>query len=602
MRQIVYVILCFFAIAAIAQKGGLPLADEYYDAGEYEKAITFYVNFTDNVTNATKVYDKYLHCLTQLKKYEEAEKFHKKMIKWDNNPKYLINLAQFYHTIGKPKEEKKLLDKIIDDCKKYPETSEAATTELNKKKYYTYSKIIYQNLRKIQKNDYLYTYEMAEIYKNEGNTSLMIQELLRHFVVHINDKETIKANWQQFITTDAEFDALEKIIIEKIQDEPTAFHYADLLIWIYIQQKKFQLAFIQSKAYDKVLRLQGNKIMETGMIVMENKKYDLAAEIFEYISKEYTNTPNYPVARKLKIEARENIIKSTYPIDKRTLQNLANDYKKYILEMGKTPTSLEAMRNLALLYAFYLDAKDSAQTLMEDIIQQPWADRQLADRCKLELGDIYILKNEPWEATLVYAQVEKSQKETPLGHEAKLRGAKLDYYKGEFELAKESADVLKLATSREIANDAVDLSLFIQVNTGTDEDSTHEALREYASVELLLFQNKYGEALARLDSMLLRYKNHSIIDEIYYLKAKTYYKTTQYTQAVACLEIIDSIYKSDIYGDDGSFLKARIYEENLNDIEKAKELYNKFLLDYPASIYTAEARKRYRALRGDNLN
>jgi len=32
------------------------------------------------------------------------------------------------------------------------------------------------------------------------------------------------------------------------------------------------------------------------------------------------------------------------------------------------------------------------------------------------------------------------------------------------------------------------------------------------------------------------------------------------------------------------------------------ELYKSLLIDYPGSIYTVEARKRYRKLRGDKVN
>src|SRR5690606_8145510 len=95
-------------------------------------------------------------------------------------------------------------------------------------------------------------------------------------------------------------------------------------------------------------------------------------------------------------------------------------------------------------------------------------DKGFIDRCKLDMGDIYLLKGEPWEATLLYSQVEKSQKEELLGYEAKLRNARLHYYKGDFELSKDVLDILKQATSREIANDAGALSLLIMDNTGLD--------------------------------------------------------------------------------------------------------------------------------------
>ena len=45
-----------------------------------------------------------------------------------------------------------------------------------------------------------------------------------------------------------------------------------------------------------------------------------------------------------------------------------------------------------------------------------------------------------------------------------------------------------------------------------------------------------------------------------------------------------------------------MYDNKLQDIEKAMMLYEKILLEHSSSIYIAESRKRYRELRGDNLN
>ena len=67
--------------------------------------------------------------------------------------------------------------------------------------------------------------------------------------------------------------------------------------------------------------------------------------------------------------------------------------------------------------------------------------------CKLEYADIMLLSGKVWTAILYYSQVEKSFKENPLGHEAKLRRAKIAYYQGDFEWAQAQLDVLKASTS-----------------------------------------------------------------------------------------------------------------------------------------------------------
>ena len=65
--------------------------------------------------------------------------------------------------------------------------------------------------------------------------------------------------------------------------------------------------------------------------------------------------------------------------------------------------------------------------MLNEVLQLSRYDDKLKARAKLDLGDIYLLKGEPWESTLLYSQVEKDMKEDPLGHEAKLRNAKLSY-------------------------------------------------------------------------------------------------------------------------------------------------------------------------------
>ncbi|HEX3384829.1 MAG TPA: tetratricopeptide repeat protein [Mucilaginibacter sp.] len=42
-----------------------------------------------------------------------------------------------------------------------------------------------------------------------------------------------------------------------------------------------------------------------------------------------------------------------------------------------------------------------------------------------------------------------------------------------------------------------------------------------------------------------------------------------------------------------------MYENKLNDKERAKAYYQKIITDYPDSLYINEARKRFRLLRGD---
>ena len=161
-------------------------------------------------------------------------------------------------------------------------------------------------------------------------------------------------------------------------------------------------------------------------------------------------------------------------------------------------------------------------------------------------------------------------------------------------------DILKLATSREIANDALDLSILIKNNTVFD--TTDVVMQSYANVELMIFQNQKREAIQAMDSMLLAYEGHSITDEVLLLKAQTLRELGDFQEAISALKIINEKYYYDILGDDALFLTGVILEENLNQPEEAMKAYTDLLTKFKGSIYVAEARSRFRELRGDFNN
>jgi TolA-binding protein len=342
--------------------------------------------------------------------------------------------------------------------------------------------------------------------------------------------------------------------------------------------------------------------MEVARVALDNEDYENAAKIYRYVIREFSKTPNYLLARLGLIRTREARIKKTYPVKTDSVKTLIADYKNFIRQYPDNGNALEAARNEALLFANYIDQKDSAVQILNKLIANPRTSLYLKSKAKLDLGDIYLLKGEPWESTLLYSQVEKTQKENPVGYEAKLKNAKLSYYKADFRLAQEHLDILKEATTREIANDALDLSMRIKENIAFD--STGAALKEYASIELLLYQNKDQEALQRIGKLKQEIaaktvSNQGILDDVYWLEANIRMQRGEFENALALLQKIMDEYPDDILADDAYFLIGDIYDQQLKNKEKAMEIYREFLNKYPGSVFAAEARKRYRTLRGD---
>ena len=574
------------------------LANEYYAQGEFEKAKSLYDNLSKNYRNIPLIHNNYFFLLMELQAFGEAQRYLDKLIKrFPENLYYRMDQGLLLFNKKEETKADRFFKNIVDQIRYDSYQTRIAADYFINKQLTNYAILVFKEGRRALGNPYAYSLEMANIYRIMSEKDLMVEEYLNYVSQNPSNINYVKNTLQNLLAKPEELQSLEMLLYDKIQKNPDSEIYSELLIWVNLQQKNFMGAFFQARAIDKRLNLEGSRSLNIGLIALDNNDYSNAIKIFSYIIKEYPGTGNYIRAKMYLISSYEKRVRNTYPVDEREIRNLIQDYNLFIKELGINRNTLEALRNKALLHAFYLNEKDSAIQILNDIVATPRAGANIKAKSKLDLGDIYLLTGEPWESTLLYSQVEKAQKETQLGYEAKLRNAKLSYYKGDFILAQEHLDILKEATTREISNDAMALSILIRDNVALD--STEEALRSYASIELMLYQNKVDSALHSISAMKEAYADHSLTDELLWLEADIFMKKGEFIPAISLLEKIVKEYDYDILSDDAYFRIGEIYDRQLGNVESAMEVYRDFLTKYPGSVYVAEARKRFRELRGD---
>ena len=589
------------AIAQDTEK--IALAQEYDDKGETEKARALYDELVKKKKNIPIIHNRYVHLLLNTGKVKEAQEYMKKVLKlYPDNMLYQLDAGVVEKQLGDDAAADQYFNKVIADTQNDPFQVRIVAGHLIKNELLEQAIDAYQIGRKASKDQNLYALELANVYLRLNEKDQMVNEYLAYANEDPSRISYVKNILQNVLTEEEDLESLSALLLDRIQESPDNPLYSELLIWVNLQQKDFYGAFMQARAIDRRNKTEGDWVMQVAGIALENRDYKNALKMYEYVIEKYPRTMNYIMARRYKIKAREELVKNQFPIDQEEITKLIADYQTFVDESAQSVVTaneavLEAMRSQALLYAFYKGNMTSAIEILQKVAESPRASPELQAMVKLDMGDIYVLLNEPWESTLLYSQVEKANKEELVGYEAKLRNAKLSYYKGDFELAQSHLDVLKEATTREIANDAMSLSLLIQNNTALDTTST--AMKSYADAELLLFQNKPTEALAKLDSMLQIYEGHDLSDEIYWLEAKVNNRLGNFEQTIKKLEKIRELYPKDILGDDALFMMGTVYEEQLEDETKAMEIYTQFLKDYPGSIYVADVRKRFRNLRGD---
>ena len=580
------------------------LADEYFKNGEFEKAAAEYGKqirkSEENGGAAWQTIYRYVVSLKKSKKADEAERQLKKWARVENNLKTyaLLLMGSSAQEVGDTLSAKKQFGQVYDLAKNDPMKIARVAELFDELNASDWAIQAYQRGQQITGDPTYRAEELARLYRAKNDTKRWI-EIMLPLAQKPDQRERVQGMYQSLINTKEET-VLERVLYEQVQKEPESVTNNDMLTWFYIQKQKFGRALQQEKAMDKRLRLSGANVFELAGLAMTNREYKTAISAYEYIIQAYPQGTFYPYARRMIINAREEQVKNTYPIEKTEIRKLIHDYQRVLSDVGVTPKTLDALRNSANLYANYLDEKDSALVMLEKAIMMGKSNPQFVDKCKLDKGDVYLLKSEPWESTLLYAQVEKSQKDDLMGYEAKLKNAKLHYYRGDFTLAKSVLDVLKMATTREIANDAEQLSMLILDNTGLD--STEAAMRDYAAIDLLLFQNKLDEATDQVNVMLKKYEKHTLADELIWLQSKIYVRQGKIDEAIINLKVIVDKYPLDILGDDALNEMAKLTDERKKNPAEALKLYQQFLTTYPGSLFAADARKRLRQLRGDMVN
>lgn len=595
--KVIFLLLLGFHFCSAQE---LELAYTYYRQGEYDKAADIYKKLSEDKKTAGLIHNDYVAVLFKLRDYDTAEKFIKSQIsRYGSTVSYRADLAEVYENSGRKDLALREFDKLIDESA----GSEMKVLELmnffyRNQKLEHLVKLILKD-REVTRNPYKLDTWLARTYNLLNMKDKMIEEVLSYGRRNGNP-DYVKATIQDAFVTEEEIKFIETLLFSKIQNEPNETFYSEILIWWFAQKGDFSRAFIQTRSLDKRLNQGGSKMFELAYQSYMSRDYKNSARMYQYIMDEYPDGDLYPYARTWMIKSKEEVVKNTYPIENESIIDLINQYERLISDLGNNIKTAEAMRNMALLQAFYLHDYTSAISTLETAIRSVSNNPRFRDQCKLDMGDIYILRDEPWESTLLYMQVEKSQKEDNLGEIARLKNAKLQYYTGQFALSKDILDILKKATSKEISNDAMQLSLLIEDNTGLD--TSEAAMARFSKVDLLIFQNKYEESILLLDTLYKAYHAHSLADEILWLRANTLLKVNRIEEAVSDLNTIVEKYATDILADDALFLLAKVTEENLKDKTRAMELYRKILTDFPGSIFNAQARVRFRELRGDYVN
>lgn len=596
------------------------LAMQYYKDKEYDKAVELFEKIHAKKPDSY-IYYYYYYALLELERYDEAEKMLKKQVRaYPNVQRYKVDLGYVYERAG----DNAKAEKIYQECLKNMPAKETSVNELYNaymsRGKYEYAADAILKGRKMLNNEQLLSKSLISLYKILHQNDKIVDEIIA-LVKTDNEKyqKDVEAAIQDLLLDDEDNEQYMSIrtALQKFsQKSPNNILCIKELYWISQLHKDYEEALVLAKSLDKRLKVEGVFTYELATVAAENRDYNTAIEALNYIIKQGEDAHNYVQAKMKILDVKYMQLIATSPVKMVDAVNLEQDFKKALDENGLHSGTMDWIRKYAHLLAFYVNKPQEAM----DVLNQAMAatrDNKEKNQYKIDLADVQLYTGEIWDASLNYSQVDKDMPNDVLGNEAKFKNAKLSFYIGEFAWAKSQLDVLAAATTKLIANDAIYTSMLISDNLEeeeeVDEDDTtaaglfshsegNLALKMYAKAEFLIFQNKDDEALKALDSVMILSPFGSLVDDALYQKALILIKQKNYLEAEKLLKRVVEDFGDQLLADDALFQLAELYEYYLKDVNQAMEYYQKILKDHSDSLYVVQARARYRALRGDNLN
>ncbi len=588
MKKITLIISFLFTSIAFSQD---QLAQNYFDKGDFEKAIISYEELLKNQPSNSNYFIKYIECLQQTKQLDKSEKVILDRIEKYKQGNLLVELGYNFRLKKDEVKAKKYFDFAIDKIKKVPSEVYGIANCFEKKIILDYALLAYQTAS-LTDSKMNFNYQMALLHGQIGNTDLMIETFLSESFTNPNMLLSIQNQLSRFIAEDTQElfkPQLKKALLLRSQQSQDVF-WNQYLSWYFVQQKEFGKAFIQEKSIYKRNPESFANIVNLAQLSVEENDRETANEIYSFILENTLDQglkikANYFI-QKLKIEKATEI---DHLIISQDLENLVKQF-------GVSPYSLALQKLQAHFTAFNLNNPEAGKEILKTALNLPLNQYQIAD-IKMEMADILLFQERFNQATIIYTQIEDDLKNDSVGHDASLKIAKTSYFQTDFVWASKQLKALKSASTQLIANDAIDL--FLLINDNTVADSTQTALKKFAHADFLLYQNKPKDALAEYQKILKEHKDQEIEPVTLFRIGKIQETRGDYISALLNYQMIIDGFKECIYVDEANYFAAEIYNLQIKDVEKAKKHYEEIIFKHEDSIYFTDARRKYRAIRGD---
>jgi tetratricopeptide (TPR) repeat protein len=572
-------------------------AQQFEMQGEFEEALALYKEIYRIQPDNPNYFFKVRLMLENLKQYKEWITCIDDGLK--RRPKDISLVgerARALYLMGEESEAKKTLDSIIAED---PQSED-----------------VYRIVMQIQQILRDYDGATATLLlgrKNLKNTKIFASELGNLYQIRQEYKSAVLEYLNLASTNPAYFPIAEQMIynfpsdsdvIADITDALEQFtpdsknnvNFCSLLSGFYTRNCQYQKAFESYILLDSLSRTNGGYVMSYADQVYYSGAYYFAIAGYRYVIEHF---PMSPILGNAQFGlARSYEAASETAQDENSQSLLAQAIAEYtdISRIYKeTPWEFEAFYRIGSIKFRRQFDIDGAITAYETVRTRS-PQTMIRWESVIALGDCYRAQGNLEKSVSYYSEVETAPGQfEPLKQKARFNLLRNTYYSGDFSTIQQKLNsfLVQISTSSELCNDILAFALFLDQNITQD----NEPLKQYAHSELLIEQHKLSEAEAFLRQTAAKNPDHPIADDVLYKIAEILKDMGRYSESIETYTALLQRYPSSLLGERALIAIGTLYEGPLHQSDAAIKEYEKFLQQYPNSIFIDMVRNQIRKLK-----
>jgi tetratricopeptide (TPR) repeat protein len=581
------------------------LAENLERAGQYEEALKLFEELYLSEISNTQYFNALHRVYLQLKNYAASiDLLEKRIIEKPDDISLHGMLGSTYYIMGNEEKAYEVWDKALLQTPNNPMMYRIIANYAVERRAFEKAIELYEHGKELSDDKVIFAYDLAQLFTLTMQFGKAADEYCT-----ILDKEPMQRQVveQRILSYSSKPDALEATIpvVEDWSDKSN-LSLSYLLARLLTEAKKFEEAFEVYRDLDEEQSNLGKDLFTFAELLSREKNYLMAGRVYGEIIDLYPNSPLIPLAKLGYAKSIEATLLEDYraslPLWKPYFHNIEYDtenvddvltaFKEVVEIYANTEAAFEALLQIGLINFYmqndFLKASENFKIVITDGINS-----KSAGDAYIELGNIALLNNNLDEAELYFSKIiEKTNSNNHLHNLAKFKLARVHLYKQNFAEANNLLSAILYNLKDNNANDAIELSLIL--NTTINDSSN---LAHFAEAEFLAQQEKFNEAASKYS---LIYKNPQafVLHSITKLRqAEMILANDDYEEAIKLFESIAEEGEKNIYADKALYLLGKTYHLGLGNKEKALEVYERLLLEFPDSLYINEARNEILSIR-----